>query len=129
MEIIPIISKRTIKTGIKLDRLKKIAIEAAEQSGRATVPIITDPMTFSDAFADASRCDQRLILDPSGTINVERSKAQSIALFIGPEGGWDESEIAKANEAGFQIIGLGEFIMRAETAVIVATYLAATNKL
>ena len=61
-EIVPIISERTIKTGLKRDRLQKIVNEAAEQSGRGVVPTIHEAMTFKQALIDCARNDQNMIL-------------------------------------------------------------------
>ena len=52
------------------------------------------------------------------------SKFKKVGVFIGTEGGWEEEEIEKAQSNGFTIVGLGKTILRAETTVIVASYLA-----
>ena len=120
-EIVPIISARTIKTGLNLERLQKIAKEASEQSGRAIVPEIAEPIAFAKAIEVAE--GGSILFDMSGSKFNSNNKSENKNLFIGPEGGWTEEEIKKAREAGFQISSLGTNTLRAETAAIVATYL------
>ncbi|MEK7105276.1 MAG: RsmE family RNA methyltransferase [Patescibacteria group bacterium] len=130
-EVVPVISKRTVKTGIKLDRLRKIATEAAEQSGRGVVPIIHEPMGFEQALLDAKRNETNLFFHTSTTPNpsLKRMGGESMGIFIGPEGGWDESEVEAAKAAGCELATLGNLTLRGETAAIVATYLVATGRL
>lgn len=122
-EIVPIITARTVKTGIKRERLQKIAAEAAEQSGRATVPTIHPPMKFAQALIDAARNDQNVVLHIEGGVPSPRLSG-SVGLFIGPEGGWTDQEIKQATEAGCTPATLGPRILRAETAAIIGVYLA-----
>lgn len=125
-EIVPLITERTVKLDIKEDRLQKIIMEAAEQSGRGRLPILRAPMQFMDALADAKRNAVVLFFDLSdATIDsIDLYKSQSRGVFIGPEGGWTEKEVAAARAAGCAIVSLGALTLRAETAAIVASYLA-----
>ncbi len=122
--IIPLITKRTIKLSLKKERLWTIAKEAAEQSGRGIIPEISSPMEFSDAIKDAGNLDARIMFDLSdlSASNNILNKAQTIGIFIGPEGGWDEQEILLAKKSDFSFMNLGHFVLRAETAAIVAVY-------
>ncbi len=120
-EIVPVHTERTVKLGIKMDRLQKIALEAAEQSGRSVVPTIHEPMKFADALDDAKRNDTNTILHMDGK-DLPQTKT-SIGLFIGPEGGWSKNELTLAASAGLVATSLGPRPLRAETAAIIATYL------
>lgn len=124
-KIIPIITTRTIKMGLNIERLQKIAREACEQSGRNFLPEISAPVTFDESLEVAKENDINIIFDSSGELmsrlNLDIGM-QKIGIFIGPEGGWTPEEIKKATE--FSVASLGSNILRAETAAIIATYLA-----
>ncbi len=119
-EIIPVITERTIKLGLKMDRLRKIATEASEQSGRVDVPTIFEPQSFKSALGDAKRHEVAIILDPLGAERLRPAVRKSLAVFIGPEGGWTEAELAQARENGLEVKNLGSLVLRGETAAIVA---------
>ena len=122
-KIVPIITSRTIKTGLNLKRLQKIAKEASEQCGRITIPEISEPIDFDQALELAKK-DFNILFDASGELlgNL-KNISENVNIFIGPEGGWAEEEIAKAKSLNFKIASLGPLILRGETAAIVATYL------
>jgi len=128
-EIVPVISKRTVKLNLRLDRLEKIAKEASEQSGRGVVPMIHAPIDFAAALKAAKVNKINLFFDEHGAeipdSTISRLAADSrVGLFIGPEGGWDESEVERIkNTLDFKIVSLGKLTLRAETAAIVASYL------
>ncbi len=123
-EIVPVIGKRTVKTAINVARLEKIAKEAAEQSGRGIIPKIHQPMPFEQALQHADNNDFNIFFRPSGLplskINIQTRK---VGVFIGPEGGWDDSETEAAEKRKFAMATLGKLILRAETAAAVAVYL------
>lgn len=145
-KIIPIITERTVKTGLNLERLQKIAKEASEQSGRISVPEISEPIVFTKAIENLE--GDNILFDSSGEHSFEihayspadellcspRQSAQCISnecspsllqknIWIGPEGGWTEKEIELAKKNNFKIATLGPLTLRGETAAIVATYL------
>ena len=121
--VIPIVTERTIKTGLKLERLKKIMKEASEQSGRAKVPEVVEAMDLKSAIKLGKANDLNIFYDPSGIPKIKtNSKIKRIGIFIGPEGGWSEKEISMAKVARFEIVSFGKLIYRAETAAIVAVY-------
>lgn len=124
--IVPIQSLRTIKLGVKRDRLEKIIREAAEQSGRATVPTLEEAQTLSKALAHAHTHPYRWFFDLDGTpaASIKRTASASTAIFIGPEGGWDAAERNEAEAAGCAVVSLGPLTLRAETAATIASYLA-----
>ncbi len=120
--IIPIIAERTVKTGLKMERLRIIAKEAAEQSGRGMVPIISEPMNFSSALYESKNNECNVIFHTSAATNYQLPTTNSAGLWIGPEGGWSEGEVQQAQEHGFQMSSLGKLVLRAETAAITATF-------
>lgn len=141
MEIVPVVSDRTIKKDVKQGRLQEISKEAAEQSGRGRVPLIHPPMSFRDALEHAKQNDRNLFLDVIPVTCPEQSRRKTgiqepgtllgadtrIGLFIGPEGGWSGEEAERARKAKWETISLGPRVLRGETAAAIATYLASSG--
>ncbi len=122
--IIPMITARTVKLGLKTERLEKIIIEAAEQSGRGRIPTLGATMSFEEVLEDSKKNEMNYLCDVSGeSLSAQKIKAKNLGIFIGPEGGWQDEEIKKAKETGCTIVSLGKLTLRAETAGIVASYL------
>ena len=134
-EIIPVAMKRCVvklddkKAKSKIARWQGIAEAAAKQSKRAVVPEIKNVMSYKEALKYASGMNIKLVpyemeetLEASsgmkGTKAIIESiePNQSVAVFIGPEGGFDEQEINEAIEYGMKPITLGKRILRTETA-------------
>ena len=127
--IIPVAAKRCVvkleekKAASKLVRWQGIAEAAAKQSRRAVIPQVTGVSTFAQAVKSAVSMDVKLIpyelaQDMAHTRELmEKIKpGQEIAVFIGPEGGFEEAEIRLALENGVEPITLGKRILRTETA-------------
>lgn len=125
--IIPVITERTVKTGLNTERLEKIIREASEQSGRNMVPKIFETMSFSEALEHGKSSDEKIIFHLTGK---EYTPPKNIGLpyvssiFVGPEGGFTESEAELAKSSGYTVASLGQLTLRGETAAIVATYRA-----
>lgn len=121
-EIIPVVTARTVKLNLRPDRLEKIVREAAEQSGRGQLPIVQKVMSLEDALEYAKHNDRNFLFDigPQG-VPLSRD-LRRVGIFIGPEGGWEEREVALARERGCVIAGLGPLTLRGETAAIIASY-------
>lgn len=130
-QIIPLTTKRAVvkldakKESTKITRWNAIAESAAKQSKRLQVPKVTNVMTIKEALAYCKDFDIKLIpYELADKTGMETTKQiinglqpnQSIAIFIGPEGGFEESEVTQAVEIGFQPITLGRRILRTETA-------------
>ncbi|MDB9345410.1 16S rRNA (uracil(1498)-N(3))-methyltransferase [Nodularia spumigena CS-586/05] len=130
--ITPVLSDRTLlnPSPQKLERWRRIATEAAEQSERAFVPTILEPVSFTTAI-NASQATHRYICEGRGDYphlnNVFKSDSTEIVIATGPEGGWTEAEIENAIASGFQPISLGRRILRAVTAPVVALTLISAN--
>ena len=104
----------------RLERWRRIAREASEQSRRTRLPEVTGPLAFRDALDAAEGC--RLLLDeaPGGTPLLAALPADRVSVLGGPEGGWTDRERALAHEAGWRSVSLGPSILRTETAAIAA---------
>ncbi len=122
-EIVPLITKRTVKLDIKKERLEKIIKESAEQSGRTVLPILHEPVTFEVAVKQSTKNEVNVLFDVSGAPPAGGAPKRT-GIFIGPEGGWDESELKIIKLSGYQLVSLGKLTLRAETAAIIAVYLA-----
>lgn len=129
-EIIPVITKNAVvkldakKERSKLERWQAISESAAKQSGRSKIPKVEKVMLLKEALEMASGLDRILIPyeNQSGMDTMRKAleetgeDTRSIAVFIGPEGGFDESEILLAKEQGAVPVSLGRRILRTETA-------------
>jgi 16S rRNA (uracil1498-N3)-methyltransferase len=133
---VPVISSRSLvqKTNevqSKQERWERILQEAAEQCGRGTVPVLLPAVDFQGALAAAKSNSLRLIpwegehtLSLSQALEISmRSERADVAILIGPEGGFSETEVRQAIASGFYSVTLGPRILRMETAAIVSTAL------
>jgi 16S rRNA (uracil1498-N3)-methyltransferase len=134
--IVPVDTERTV---VKLagERARKrrarfvdIARDAARQSRRARIPEVHDIASLDHALAEAADCALKLVLWVGESGRGLRSALPdqppaSVCLLVGPEGGFTEDEIERATRAGFMTVGLGPYILRAETAALSATAIVA----
>lgn len=125
-KIVPVLTSRTVKMNLKTERLEKIIKEASEQSERGIVPKLEDIKKIEEAIEYAKENELNIFFDRSGdrAADVKKTEKKNIGIFIGPEGGWDESEVGMAKSAGFKIVSMGKCNLRAETAAIIGAYLA-----
>ncbi len=124
-DIIPLSAERSEKKSLNGERLKKISIEASEQSGRSATPMVHQIMGPADAaaFLKKENEDTRLVAFHTEGEQLDRSTLSGeapLAVFIGPEGGWSEDEIDMFHKNGIDVVCLGNQVLRAETAVIAA---------
>lgn len=126
--VVPIIARRTVKRAVREARAEKIIREAAEQSGRGAVPQFVEPMKLAEAFRHAAGHGINIFYEPTASMLDREMRASSVGIFIGPEGGWDPQEIEEARRAGYVLASLGGLVLRAETAAIVAVYLAVSGR-
>ena len=127
--VIPVAAKRCVmkldakKEKNKLARWQQIAEAAAKQSRRRIIPEVTHVMSMKEAVSFAADMDVKLFPYELAE-GMERTRklvdgvkaGQRIAVFIGPEGGFEDSEVEEARKAGFAPITLGKRILRTETA-------------
>lgn len=121
-EIVPIISERSEKKSINLDRLNKISVEASEQCGRQDIIKINSPIKFIDAFKKIKGIS--FLGDGSGNNFLEilssykKNNIDKVNIFIGPEGGWSLNEVFLAKKNKVEIVRLNNYVLRSETAVV-----------
>ena len=108
----------------KLARWQRIALEAAKQCGRGTVPTVRAPLSFGEMLAAATDASLPLFCyEGDGTASLrtvlaaaDTAHMRSVSLVVGSEGGFSEKEAADAADAGFRMCGLGRRILRCESA-------------
>jgi 16S rRNA (uracil1498-N3)-methyltransferase len=130
--IVPVIARRTEKHLVlaaekRVERWRRISREASEQSRRVAPPEIRDPLKLTDALSvDATL---RIVLSENErevALNdlLHSRENASVALAIGPEGGWTEEELRAFSKSQWLSASLGETVLRAETAAIAALAVA-----
>ena len=132
--IVPVICRRTdahlaAAAGRRVERWRRIAREAAQQSRRVAPPEIGDPVKLCDAIDDQEGL--RIVLSEHERARSLRdileqgeSGDTGVLLAIGPEGGWSDDEVRAFGDAGWTAASLGPTILRAETAAIAAVAIA-----
>ena len=131
-EIVLVQAKRSVtkidnkKEDKKIERWERIIYEAAKQSKRAKIPKLTGVLTFKEALADMQNNDLNICpYENERTISIKEaikdSSANTIGIFVGPEGGFEEEEIEKIQEIDGKVVSLGPRILRTETASVVAS--------
>ena len=108
----------------RVERWRRLALEAAKQSGRARVPVVGAPRSFEAAVEDEAGADTLRVLFAErggvGLNDLPRGSAPppSVSALVGPEGGWDDAEVELARERGWSVVTLGGRTLRAETAAL-----------
>ncbi len=127
-KIVPIVTERTVvkvednkKEQKKIDRWNRIALEAAKQSKRGKVPEVKSIISFERLINDIADGSFTIVpyedeLKIGAKEILKKCNGEKINIIIGPEGGFEETEIAKLKEIGGHIISLGPRILRTETA-------------
>jgi 16S rRNA (uracil1498-N3)-methyltransferase len=123
--ITPVLARRTEKhlaqaSAKRVDRWRRIVLEAAKQSRRSDVPGVDEPVALKAALAMVDAGTKLLLAETEqeNTLSAALVGANDVALAIGPEGGWTPEEIALFAESGWKSVTLGPRILRAETAAI-----------
>ena len=127
--IVPVDTARTIvkldakKREKRLKRWQSISESAAKQSGRAMIPEVADVVSFDEALKMCRAMDAALMpyekaagMDQARTLVRSLHEQKTIGILIGPEGGFESSEVAAAEAAGVKTMTLGHRILRTETA-------------
>jgi 16S rRNA (uracil1498-N3)-methyltransferase len=108
----------------RVERWRRIALEASQQSRRSHLPEVRAPVAFEDVIKQAAGWRYVLDEEPGGVAlasavpDAERRAEDSVALMIGPEGGWTDAERAAFVAAGWTRVSLGPLILRSETAAL-----------
>jgi len=126
-----VVSKDDESEGVQ--RLKRIAAEAAKQCGRSDVPEILPEREYSEALRQFSENSFVLVLDPRAPQDIvsllwrERESIgdKTVTLIVGPEGGFTDEELAAADTLGVHRVRMSEHVLRVETAAIAALSITA----
>lgn len=119
------VCRHSVRKVVPLERLRRIAISASKQSGRAWLPSVHEAESL-DIFLERALGDQKFIahLDESqpGHLFGQAVPGRSYLVLIGPEGDFSEPELVRALSAGFQKVSLGNQRLRTETAALAACH-------
>lgn len=127
-EIVPTLTKRCVSrpddkaAGKKNQRYQKIALEAAQQSGRGIVPKIENMKTLRQAIAE-DESDVKIVFYEGGgekLADIVKPDTESVSVFIGPEGGFEQEEVEQIEASGGVRATLGKRILRTQTAPVAA---------
>ena len=126
--IVPFVARRTethlaSAASKRVERWRRIALEAAQQSRRVSSPVIEDAVPLKKLLSNVAGLRIVLAETEKQTMLSNVIEDAAIALAIGPEGGWTEEELAAFDAAGWKRASLGDTILRAETAAIAAVSL------
>jgi 16S rRNA (uracil1498-N3)-methyltransferase len=123
----PVVTRRTDAVarpaldGTRHDRWRRVAISAAEQCGRAVIPEIRGASTLDTLLSEAFDGLKAFFWEKERQPPLRSLKPASACLIlVGPAGGWEDEEVARILATGYQPVGLGPRILRAETAAIAA---------
>jgi 16S rRNA (uracil1498-N3)-methyltransferase len=125
----PLVARRSVvrlsgeRMARRVAHWQNVAIAACEQSRRNRVPPVAAPVDLPQFLAEpVADNDVRLLLAPGAGLRLSQlpRPAAGVTLLIGPEGGFEDGEIAAAESAGFRAVGLGPRVLRTETAAMAA---------
>jgi 16S rRNA (uracil1498-N3)-methyltransferase len=121
-DIIPVIGERSEKRGLDEKRLRKIIIEATEQSGWGRVPTLHTITSLDEAITKIIQEKVSIYtLDMDGEKKIGNNK-ESVALCVGPEGGWGDHDKELFKKYSVTTVSIGDSVLRTETAAIVGIY-------
>lgn len=128
-DVVPIAAARSEKGLVagaakRAERWQKILAGASEQSRRVRLPVLRDAARTADAFR-ATNAESKILLSERASATglkeiLAGARVKSVAVAIGPEGGWTDEEFAEGNAATFREASMGKMILRTETAVTAA---------
>lgn len=102
-----------------LERLRRVAVAAVEQSHRSVVPVVSGVHPFSELPILMESISERWFLQPGATASGAASSQAGTSLLVGPEGGWIAGELEQITDWGCRPLGLGPTILRIETAAAI----------
>ncbi|MDX9760294.1 MAG: RsmE family RNA methyltransferase [Bacteroidota bacterium] len=121
--IVPLMTEHTVAHSVKTDRLRKLAETATKQCLRGRIPDISDPLSLPDAIKNYA-VSRLLMFHESAPVNATIEALElderPLAIFIGPEGGFSETEVELLHSRGADILSLGPRRLRGETAGLAA---------
>jgi 16S rRNA (uracil1498-N3)-methyltransferase len=129
----PVMAERSVgkPTAAAVEKWHRRAVEAAKQSGRAWIPQIAGPHSFTERLTRVGEFSASVLLhtDPSGTpfnaVLAAQPEGAAVLAWVGPEGGWSDAERDRAVEAGVVPGTLGPTVLRTETAAVAVCAAAA----
>jgi len=109
----------------RMERWRRIALEASQQARRARLPEIAEPEPLRSALSREATCRFALDENPkawplASVLPKSRDAQDTVAMLVGPEGGWTDDERAQFTSAAWMPVSLGPLILRAETAALAA---------
>jgi 16S rRNA (uracil1498-N3)-methyltransferase len=129
----PLVTKRAESTvaallrGARVERWRRIALASTKQSRRAVVPDIRTPLSFEHCLDEPSAALRLMLVEPTAVADVEPIAVlrgapvpPDVAVWIGPEGGWDEREYQTAHDRGMRLVSLGPRTLRADAVAVAA---------
>lgn len=121
-EIIPLVTKRTEKQRLRLDRMQQVVVAAMLQSRQVWMPVLHEPIELEQAINNSSYNDKLVAhCEEAEKLDIRKYRSSSsVQVLIGPEGDFTHDEIALALQHGFRPVTLGGTRLRTETAGIVA---------
>ena len=133
-EIAPIVTARSV-VRLDLERAQRraahwrqVIVSACEQSGRTRIPLLHPPLALSERLQATPLAPLRLALDPRGAPPATDTSAETgVAMAVGPEGGFEQSELEQLTQHGFDRIRLGPRVLRTETAAAAAVLFTQTT--
>lgn len=118
------LSQAALARARRVERWRRVAVASAKQCGRATVPVIHDPVPVEALLDDAPGPLRLQLVEPgldgAGVLVADLEPPPAVTLAVGPEGGWTAGEVARARTAGWQALSLGGRVLRAAAAPLVA---------
>lgn len=115
---VPVVSERSEKKDLNIERARKIIKEASEQSERGMMPEICEPITLKEALKNLNYDAVVFHLEGEKFEEAKLKSFSKLGIFIGPEGGWGERDIELFEEKNIPFLTLGAQVLRAETASI-----------
>lgn len=121
----PVMTKRSVpflsgeRKNKRLQRWQRIVAEACRQCGRPSIPVVCEPRELAEVLSfcrEENRFFCRQVENRSLASVIEKKRPADAAVLVGPEGGFEEDEIALIEKCGFETVGLGPRVLRTETA-------------
>ena len=130
----PCVTRRTdvpraaLRTGVRQDRWDRTVFASVKQCGRAVVPPVLETQDFTALLSSQPGRTRVMFVEPGGAGGVAVADMSSLEgqpprdamVMIGPEGGWDESEVREAGAAGVKLVTFGSRVLRADAAAAAA---------
>jgi 16S rRNA (uracil1498-N3)-methyltransferase len=130
--IVPVVTSRiamkpsTVGAAGTVERWNRIALASAKQSRRAVLPAVAAPVSLADWLRSADHDVRLILVEPTAGAGttlrelLQRPRPRSVAVMVGPEGGWSPEELVSARESGWVAVSLGALTLRADAVAAIA---------